>query len=286
MVSLASCNANTSFSKGVTTKFSAAEGKMLPTPSTDHVSFDCVYEPAEDSYLLLDTLSSETEKAFLRKRFAQTHSSPQTSPSPLVIEIGSGSGVVLSFVHAHAETIFGRADILTAGVDVNLHACKATVETVSVAEKDQEKQNQSHGYYLGNLSADLTTTLKSGEVDVLIFNPPYVPTPDLPPLVSEENLNSYDTDSHLLLLSYAGGEDGIEVTNRLLASLREVLSPNRGVAYILLCAQNKPKLVKAEIRKWGDDWTVETVGSSGKKAGWEKLQIIRIYQAHNPSTNQ
>jgi release factor glutamine methyltransferase len=259
---------------------------MLPTPSTGHVSFDRVYEPAEDSYLLLDTLSSETEKAFLRQRFGQTANSHHTSTSPLVVEIGSGSGVVLSFVHAYAETIFGRADILTAGVDVNLHACKATVQTITVAEKDQEKQNQAHGFYLGNISADLTTSLESNKVDVLVFNPPYVPTPDLPLLAQDEKLSSYDTDSHLLSLSYAGGEDGMGVTNRLLASLPGVLSPNRGVAYILLCAQNKPELVKAEIRKWGDDWTVETVGSSGKKAGWEKLQIIRICRALSPSTNQ
>ncbi|EPE26777.1 S-adenosyl-L-methionine-dependent methyltransferase [Glarea lozoyensis ATCC 20868] len=260
---------------------------MLPTPSTDHVSFDRVYEPAEDSYLLLDTLSSETEKTFLRDRFCQTPDSPlANSPSPLIVEIGSGSGVVLSFVHAHAETIFGRADILTAGVDVNLHACKATIETVSVAGKEQDGLEKSHGCYLGNISADLTTALKIREVDVLIFNPPYVPTPDLPALIHEENLSSYDTDSHLLSLSYAGGEDGMEVTNRLLAALPEVLSSQRGVAFILLCAQNKPELVKKEIRAWGNEWKVETVGSSGKKAGWEKLQILRIYRASSSITNQ
>jgi release factor glutamine methyltransferase len=260
---------------------------MLPTPSTDHVSFDRVYEPAEDSYLLLDTLSSEIEKTFLRNRFSQPTDSPQpNSPSPLVVEIGSGSGVVLSFVHAHAQLIFGRADILTSGVDVNQHACKATIETISVAEREQKALNKSHGFYLGNTSADLTTVLKSGEVDVLIFNPPYVPTPDLPSLLQEDNLSSYDADSHYLSLSYAGGEDGMEVTNRLLASLPEVLSSDRGIAYVLLCAQNKPEIVKQEIRKWGDTWTAETVGSSGKKAGWEKLQIFRIYRAPTPVTIQ
>jgi release factor glutamine methyltransferase len=264
-----------------------SEEIMLPTPSTDHVSFDRVYEPAEDSYLLLDTLSSEPEKAFLRDRFCPTPDSPlASSPSPLIVEIGSGSGVVLSFVHAHAETIFGRADILTAGVDVNLHACKATIKTVKVAEKEQDGLHKSHGLYLGNISADLATALKVREVDVLIFNPPYVPTPDLPSLIHKDNLSLYDTDSYLLSLSYAGGEDGMEVTNRLLAALPGVLSSPRGVAYILLCAQNKPEVVKEDIRKWGSEWKVDTVGSSGKKAGWEKLQILRIYRASPTITNQ
>ncbi|KAH8676813.1 hypothetical protein BGZ60DRAFT_371745 [Tricladium varicosporioides] len=253
---------------------------MLPTPSTDHVDFDKIYEPAEDSYLLLDTLSSESEKAFLH-----THFGPST-PAPFVIEIGSGSGVVLSFIHAHSEIIFGRADILTAGVDVNLHACKATIQTVNVAENEQQSRGLTHGFYLGNISTDLGTALRPGNVDVLVFNPPYVPTPNLPPLLQDENLSSFDTDSHLLSLSYAGGEDGMEVTNRLLDALPEILDRTRGCAYILLCAQNKPEVVKEMIREWGEAWKAETVSRSGKVGGWEKLQIIRVWREFPPSAIQ
>ena len=66
---------------------------MLPTPDTSHVSYDQIYEPAEDSYLLLDTLSSASETTFLRSHF-------RTGPAPLVVEVGTGSGVVLAFVVA------------------------------------------------------------------------------------------------------------------------------------------------------------------------------------------
>jgi release factor glutamine methyltransferase len=251
---------------------------MLPTPSTSHVAFERVYEPAEDSYLLLDTLSSDSEKAFLQHRFSDT---PTTSASPLVVEIGTGSGVVLSFVHAHAETLFGRADVLTAGVDVNGYACEATVQTVKVAEQEQSSPDKTHGLYLGNIVGDLTSPLRSSMIDVLIFNPPYVPTPDLPdlPALSETPAQpSFEDDSHLLALSYAGGADGMETTDRLLDALPRILHTDRGCAYILLCAQNKPEDVKQRIRSWGEEWGVETVGRSGKKAGWEKLQIIRIYR--------
>ena len=89
--------------------------EMLPTPSTDHVDFERIYEPAEDSYLLLDTLSSESEKAFLRERFSSL-SQEQHIPPPFVVEIGTGSGVIISFVDAHVGIIFGRSDILTAGL--------------------------------------------------------------------------------------------------------------------------------------------------------------------------
>ncbi|RDW67736.1 hypothetical protein BP6252_09132 [Coleophoma cylindrospora] len=255
---------------------------MLPTPSTSHVDYERIYEPAEDSFLLLDTISSESEKAFLQERFKLQVSGDvrRHSSSPLVVEVGTGSGVVLSFVHAHAELIFGRSDILTAGVDVNRHACKATEVTVSVAEKEQQEQVKSHGFYIGNILGDLSTPIRPGSVDVLIFNPPYVPTPDLPALPGAEDgeQTSYEVDSHLLALSYAGGADGMETTDRLLDDLPNILSKDRGCAYILLCAQNKPEEVKNRVKGLDMNFSVETVGTSGKKAGWEKLQIIRIWR--------
>ncbi|KAK7989292.1 hypothetical protein PG989_009607 [Apiospora arundinis] len=124
---------------------------MLPTPDTSHVAFERVYEPAEDSYLLLDTLSSESETAFLKSRFGPSSSSADaaaatttttptsaagTIPAPFVVEIGPGSGVVIGFVNAHATHIFGTSSVLTAAIDVNRHACAATQETARKAAAD------------------------------------------------------------------------------------------------------------------------------------------------------
>lgn len=239
---------------------------MLPTPSTSHVSFDTIYEPAEDSYLLLDTLSSGAETSWLRQRFSST------TDCPLLVEIGTGSGVVLAFLAAHAKTIFGREDITAVGVDVNARACAATDETVSRAISEQE----SATLYLGSLCSDLTSSILHGSIDVLIFNPPYVPTEELPILPGNgiDGKIGFDTDSHLLSLSYAGGVDGMATTYRLLEALPTVLS-RRGVSYVLLCAQNKPDEVKIFVTTVLR-MQVETVGTSGKVAGWEKLQILRI----------
>ena len=86
-----------------------------------------------------------------------------------------------------------------------------------------------------------------------------------------------EDDSYLLALSYAGGADGMETTDRLLAELGTVLSP-RGCAYVLLCAQNRPDLVRRRAtERLGEGWRAETVGSSGKTAGWVKLQVVRIW---------
>jgi release factor glutamine methyltransferase len=70
----------------------------------------------------------------------------------------------------------------------------------------------------------------------------------------------------------------METTDKLLDAIPEALDPNRGVAYVLLCAQNRPEEVKSRIRGWGGGWKAETVGNSGVQAGWEKLVIVRIWR--------
>lgn len=253
---------------------------MLPTPDTSHVPYQRVYEPAEDSFLLLDTLSCPTETTFLSSRFGTTTTSPPT-PTPLILEVGPGSGVVIAFLTANAHTIFGTPHILTLGIDVNIFACTSTGKTVSRAVGETQTQKES-GTFLTALQGDLTSPLRPGQIDVLVFNPPYVPTPEMPVAsAASSSSTTFAQDSHLLELSYAGGKDGMETTDRLVEALPSVLS-SRGCAYILLCAQNKPEEFKQRIRQWpsGQDgnWKAETVGLSGKQAGWEKLQIVRIWR--------
>ncbi|KAJ5650590.1 uncharacterized protein N7484_004313 [Penicillium longicatenatum] len=272
---------------------------MLPTPDTSHVSFDTIYEPSEDSYLFLDTLSSVSESKWLSERFQKSSDSADKSKNalPLVVEAGTGSGVVLGFVAAHSQQIFGRQDILTLGTDVNRNACIATRETVSTAIKSiQHKQENTgnnsslHSVHISSLTADLCTSLCPGSVDVLLFNPPYVPSEDLPrlptatendPAVAQAMSRSakFESDSFFLSLTYAGGVDGMETTNRLLDAIPGILSV-RGVAYVLLCKQNRPDEVMTRIREWGG-WCAEIAGSSGMQAGWEKLVIVRIWREGN-----
>jgi len=241
---------------------------QLPTPSTSHVSYDRVYEPAEDSFLLLDTLSSPEETQFLHEQFSKGN-------SPLILEVGVGSGVVLAFMVANAGIIIGRTDILPFGTDLNPFACNSAIQTI-IKNADNTFNNMGTIF-----NADLATPFRSNQVDILIFNPPYVPAP-LPRFTSFDNTGqkpSFEQDSYLLELSYAGGEDGMEVTNRLIEDLPRILSQT-GVAYILFCKQNRPQEVISRIKSWNDNkWNAKIVGESGKKAGWEKLSIVRIWRS-------
>ncbi|EFQ99040.1 N(5)-glutamine methyltransferase MTQ2 [Nannizzia gypsea CBS 118893] len=282
---------------------------MLPTPSTSHVAFDTIYEPAEDSYLFLDTLSDLEESIWLSERFSLEQPGQRngplptsaSSPSPVIVEVGTGSGVILGFLAANCKTIIGRSDILTIGTDVNRNACSATRQTVKVAIADKYAE-ESFGAAPANkqeantkastpiqplavITGDLCSSLRPGMVDILLFNPPYVPTPELPHLPSPSEATSstsgmsrFEMESYLLSLTYAGGEHGMETTNRLLDSIPQILNPERGVAYVLLCAQNKPQEVMGRINGWGNGWKTEIAGRSGVKAGWERLVIIRIWR--------
>ena len=286
---------------------------MLPTPSTSHVDFNHIYEPAEDSFLLLDTLASASEAQFLTHRFgvgvggrsvADNPPPPSPSPSPVILEVGTGSGVVLAFLTANAREIFGRGDVLTLGTDINRHACLATERTVWGAygggggtclgdnEKANANANTSKFQFHAVLNADLAAPIRPGGVDLLLFNPPYVPTPELPQLPTSSSSRAsshggepsvafrakFEQDSNMLALSYAGGADGMEVAGRLLEQLPDLLSSGRGVAYVLFCKQNRPDEIVRRIREWGPEWAVDVVGRSGKTAGWEKLQVLRIWR--------
>ncbi|KEF63471.1 uncharacterized protein A1O9_01449 [Exophiala aquamarina CBS 119918] len=348
---------------------------LLPTPSTSHVSYDNVYEPSEDSYLFLDTLSSGSETQWLQSRFSagsqrrhhaqQHHHGHQRQNGnrvPLLVELGPGSGVIVAFLTAHAREVFG-SDVLSLSIDVNWHACQATRTTVELAiaegrgkgvaesaasaavssSPSQQGPNSattskaspaegaatatmttssssSSSTYLTSMRGDLSSALKPHSVDVMVFNPPYVPTesvPSLSPATEPAIKPTFEESSHLLAQSYAGGLDGMEVTERMLSQLPEALSA-RGVAYVLFCRGNRPEEVKRRIRSWetselegGDNgeevegggggdgdgdgdgggrtrermqekkqwqWHAETVGESGKTAGWEKLEIVRIWR--------
>ncbi|KAI5801516.1 hypothetical protein DFH27DRAFT_557034 [Peziza echinospora] len=257
---------------------------MLPTPSTAHVSFAHVYEPAEDSFLLLDTLSSPSESRFLSSHF------PRATPTPAVLEVGSGSGIVLTFIAQHAQAIFSRPDVLALSTDASKHACRATAQTIALnppppsSDNDGTTKRNGGGIFLGALTTDLTSGLRPGSIDVLLFNPPYVPTDEAPVIPeamgTSPPLSSFEDESRYLALTYAGGKTGMVTTERLLERLHEVMSP-RGVVYLLLCAQNRPEEVAERMRGGhygGTEWNMEKVGGSGRQGGWEVLSIWRIWR--------
>lgn len=217
---------------------------MLPTPKFSNLDFDKVYEPAEDTFLLLDCFEGQIQ--YLNTQFGP-------GSTPVITEIGTGSGVVTTFVCQH---VFPYGIVLS--TDINPHACLAFMDTVT--------ENSIANPTVDTLQMSLTSGIRPNAIDVLIFNPPYVPAEEVPQI--PESLQ----DSKWLDLALSGGEDGMEVTWILLHQLDHILSKKVGIAYILFCARNKPEEVANYMRQQG--WIVDVV--IHRKAGWEVLSILRF----------
>lgn len=213
---------------------------MLPTPIIPHLP-DSVYEPAEDSYLLLDCLEQSIPKLRHLKY-------------PVICEIGSGSGVVSTFLKAN---VFPQG--LFFATDLNPNACETIVATVE-ANCNQQKFNT-----LDALQMSLTLGIRKNSIDILVFNPPYVPAEIVPEVPETKD------DYTWLDLALLGGEDGMEVTWIVLRNLEKILSET-GVAYILFCARNNPDSVEEVMKKRG--WTTRVIEK--RKAGWEVLSVIEF----------
>lgn len=220
---------------------------MLPTPDVKDVDYDLVYEPSEDTFLLLDTL--EEEQQYIREKF--------DGKVPLAVEVGVGTGIVSTFIQKYILPLS-----ILVGIDVNPNACATMVRTM--------QQNMNVGVeeprILDTVQMNLLSGFRGKCVDLLVFNPPYVPAelvPDLP---------KYMDDLSWLEVALDGGEDGMDVTWELLHDLDNILVPSSGVAYILFCARNKPDQVASTMQQKG--WKVDTVGH--RKAGWEVLSVLRF----------
>jgi len=225
-------------------------------PTLDHFHFSefkSLYEPAEDTYLLCDSLSQdlvdETGSSFF--------------PS-LVVEIGSGSGVVSAHV-LNLLSLHGHPRPISLCIDISPIACNASLRTVTANKSS--RSNVPADAICSDLLGSLFPRIQ-GNVDLLIFNPPYVPTPDdevisqskahsLSQSLSSSILshsaekksstNALDLESHFLTASWAGGERGRRVLDRALPQIAACLSRPFGRAYIVLVEENDPKQIEKEI---------------------------------------
>ncbi|NXC43104.1 HEMK2 methyltransferase, partial [Penelope pileata] len=192
----------------------------LPTPRYARVEpggpFGAVYEPAEDTFLLLDAL--EQDAAQLRQ-----------ARIDICLEIGSGSGVVSAFL----ASIVG-AGALYLCTDINPTAAYCTLETALL--------NDVH---LQPVITDLVKGLLprlNGMVDVLLFNPPYVVTP------------SEEVQNHGIEASWAGGKKGREVMDRVFPLVADLLSAG-GLFYLVTIKENNPDEILETMKRHGLEGT-------------------------------
>lgn len=166
---------------------------------------ETVYEPAEDSFCLIDAFQTDLEALKVMK-------------SVMCLEIGSGSGIVITSL---AMELNKYTQGYYAAIDINPNACKSTKVT---GHNNSVDINVTQMDLLNNIR-------KSAMFDIIVFNPPYVVTD------SEEV-----TESNLISKTWAGGKYGREVMEKVFPHIPQLLS-NTGMFYLLVIKDNDPNYI-------------------------------------------
>lgn len=175
-----------------------------------------VYEPCDDSFAMVDSL--ELDISFLK----------EMDPS-ICIEIGSGSGYVLTFLGIALQNVGVKGPLLI-GTDINPFSVKTSLLTA--------KNHNLRADFVQTSFVDCMYPRLQEKVDVIIFNPPYVPTP------------SEEVQVPGISAAWAGGNKGREVIDGFLPKVPQLLKQG-GVFYLLTISENDPKGIITEMEKFG-----------------------------------
>jgi release factor glutamine methyltransferase len=125
---------------------------------------------------------------------------------PVVVDLCTGSGAVA------VSTAFERAG-------ARVHATEIVPETAEVARLNAERAGvvDRVSVVVGDLFAPLPDDLR-GRVDVVVSNPPYIPSADLADLPAEVALREPR-------IALDGGVDGLDTVRRIVDGARDWLRP-------------------------------------------------------------
>eukprot|EP00271_Cylindrocystis_brebissonii_P014443 TRINITY_DN3579_c0_g1_i11.p1 TRINITY_DN3579_c0_g1~~TRINITY_DN3579_c0_g1_i11.p1 ORF type:complete len:224 (+),score=13.63 TRINITY_DN3579_c0_g1_i11:597-1268(+) len=178
-----------------------------------------VYEPCDDSFALVDAFHADAQFLF------------DLAPT-ICLEIGCGSGYVITSL-ALILSRLGRNRVQLLATDINPFAPLVTQRTLRSHSVD------SFDIVRTSLCASLLDRLE-GNVDVLLFNPPYVPTP------------STEVGRAGISAAWAGGFKGREVLDQVLPHVGKLLSPS-GCFYLLAVEENDIEELCALMKAQGLD---------------------------------
>eukprot|EP00536_Pseudo-nitzschia_multiseries_P005308 jgi/Psemu1/238404/estExt_Genewise1.C_990012 len=254
-------------------------------PTLNHSSmadYANVYEPSDDTYLLIDAIKYDFKIA---SRLQQLK---RLERIETVMEIGTGSGVPITYI---SKRLLMEKPLSTHSAenddndDSNHGFSMIATDLNPLALKFAERTAKENGIFVGNtkcgddtdgddqnakvramefVECDLASPLLDrlgGGVDVLIFNPPYVPTED-----SEISGSGIE-------ISWAGGQDGRRVIDRALPQIARLLRQPDGVCYMITVDDNLPCELASKLR---DEHRLQMVPLMRRRAFNEYLSVQKI----------
>lgn len=248
-------------------------------PSLKHLKmrdYETVYEPSDDTYLLIDAIGYDLDLTDGQMASIIDGDDVRKIDRPKIkttCEIGCGTGVPSVYLAMRLRGMAGgktdncneRNNDVTEGknnngrerimhyvTDINPDAIRISKWT---AEVNGIPPEEFHA-----IQCDLGSKIND-PVDILIFNPPYVPTPD-------EEVGSNGIEA-----SWAGGKDGRFVLDRALSDIARLLAFPHGVAYVVVVDDNYPEEL-AKIMK--ERYDIKVMPILRRRARNEFLTILRM----------
>jgi release factor glutamine methyltransferase len=249
-------------------------------PSLNHLhmnDYQNVYEPSDDTYLLIDAIGLDIDimdKVADNKVSVDADDMLVRSNIKRTLEMGCGTGVPSIYLAMRmrglnesdksdsctkttdSTNISENYNVVHYVTDINpdaIRIAKATAEVNGILKSDF-KAHQC------DLASDLIPELENS-IDILIFNPPYVPTPDA------------EVGSNGIEASWAGGTNGRVVLDRALPQMARLLAYPHGVGYLVTVDDNYPEeLAQSMLNSYG----ITVVPWLRRKARNEFLSILRL----------
>jgi release factor glutamine methyltransferase len=164
----------------------------------------------------------------------------RVEPADCVLEVGVGSGFV-------AERVYEQTGANVVGSDINWQAC------VDARERGGE-----------TVWGDLTQPFAAESFDVVLCNPPYLPTPP-----EQEWADPMEA-------ALSGGPDGRAVVRRLLSDVGRILAPE-GNLYLLISSLTDVDAVVE--RATAEGFTATRVAQDNQP--FERLVVLEITHMHS-----
>ncbi|CAL1402606.1 unnamed protein product [Linum trigynum] len=199
-----------------------------------------VYEPCDDSFALVDALLADRTNLLLHR-------------PAICLEVGCGSGYVITSLALMLRRQIPSSAAYFLATDINPHALSVTGETLA-----------AHGVEAELLLADIASGLEdrlAGKVDLMVVNPPYVPTPE------------DEVGAPGIAAAWAGGENGRRVIDRILPAADRLLS-SRGWLYMVTLTANDPSQICRLMGRKGYASRIVVQRSTEE----ENLQIIKFWR--------
>ncbi len=211
--------------------------------------FKNVYEPAEDIFLLIDSIMNDLINEKEKNKFLNPIKS---------IEIGCGNGLVSCCY----------LDILKQeNFQLEKHFCiDINKDALNLTEKLIKNYNLNDKVYF--IESDLFSNFKNNEkFDIIIFNPPYVTTDD------DEYKRALEKKD--IYASWAGGKKGSETIFKFISQLKNFIKED-SIIYLLLSKENEYLKIIKQIKK---DINFDFEILMKRKASNERLAVFKFYKS-------